>query len=465
MGTLRAAAMLAMAGTLALAACAGPSVPTVEDPRPLVVDLDMDSSDVMALAYVAGLPNYELVGVTVPGTGVAHCPQGATNAQRLLAELKMGDVPVGCGDESPVGGGHPFPDGWRLPSDAMYGVRLAADGDEATPQDAVSLLADAVAGADEPVDILTLGPLTNVARALEADPGLAEGIGRVVMMAGAFEVPGNVNDPTTGSPEWNVWADPGAVAAVLDSGVPVVLVPLDATDDVPIDGRFFGQLSSDHGAAAADVTYELLVRNGFLVNGNQFFWDPLAAAFLEDPEVVEVRGMRVRVGTDEGAELGRTIADGDGTEVQVAVSASRDRFVTAFLAGLRRGADRASGFSPAGPLSVSYDGSRCTVAGAFDLHAGPLRVGFSNRTDSDAGVAIISPRPGATWQDVEEFVASYEVGTPNPDFVDLLVPGFPGPGMESIVDVAAGTSGVACFNHVDGVAQRIVLGETFEVGP
>ena len=344
MRILRAGAVLALAGTLVLAACAGQSTPSADDPRPLLVDLDMDSSDVMALAYVAGLPNYDLVAVTVPGTGVAHCPQGATNAQRLLAELGAPDVPIGCGRDEAVGGGHPFPEGWRVPSDAVYGVRLAspADAGGAGVDDAVSLIGETLSREGDVVDVLTLGPLTNLARALATDPALAERIGRVVMMAGALDAPGNVDEPTNGSPEWNVWADPGAVAAVIASGVRVVMVPLDATDDVPIDGRFFGQLATDHDMAAADVTYELLRRNAFLVGSNQFFWDQLAATYLEDPSVVEARTMKVRVGTHAGTELGRTVEDPDGHEVTVATAGSPDRFLATFMAGLARGVPRAS---------------------------------------------------------------------------------------------------------------------------
>jgi hypothetical protein len=65
---------------LLLAGCGTSAAPTVRppgDPQPLVIDLDMDSSDVMALGYALHVPGYEVVGITVSGTGIGSCPTGA----------------------------------------------------------------------------------------------------------------------------------------------------------------------------------------------------------------------------------------------------------------------------------------------------------------------------------------------------------------------------------------------------
>ena len=84
--------------------------------------------------------------------------------------------------------------------------------------------------------VLTLGPLTNLALALEADPSIASEIDHVVVMGGAFSVPGNVHldaHPSASIAEWNVYVDPVAAERVLDSAVPVTFVPLDT--QVPVD--------------------------------------------------------------------------------------------------------------------------------------------------------------------------------------------------------------------------------------
>jgi inosine-uridine nucleoside N-ribohydrolase len=467
MQTAPKAAVAVMAAVLGLAACAA-DAPDPEHPRPLVVDLDMDSSDVMALAYVLNVPGYEVVAVTVPGTGVGRCPQAAGNAQRILAALGAADVPVGCGDEAAIGGGHAFPDAWRDPSDALYGIRLGDvtgdDGATGVPS-ASEVLVQAMHDISQPADLLVLGPLTNVAELLTTEPSMADRINRVVAMAGAFEVPGNVDDPSQGSPEWNVWADPAAAAAVLESGVDVVLVPLDATDDVPVDGRFYGNLSADHDAAAADITYELLARNAFLLGGGQFFWDPLAAAYLEDPSVVELETADVRAGTG-GEELGRTIRESGGSTVKIARAAQRDAFEDVFLAGLRRGSDRQDPFLPSGPLSVSYDGTTCTIAGAGGLSAGPIRVTFSSRIEGFSAMALVTLHPGAAWDELEAFLATFDPAGDPPDFADVGAAVFPTTGVEAITDAASGTSGVACVEMDDqGVAQRVTMSEPFVVKP
>ncbi|HEX5578929.1 MAG TPA: nucleoside hydrolase [Candidatus Limnocylindria bacterium] len=463
MRTRRSAAALVL-GVVVLAACGLADGTDRSGSRPLIVDLDMDSSDVMALAYATQLPGYQLVAVTVPATGVARCPLAAGNATRLLAELGKSATPVACGTETAMGSGHAFPDAWRNPADAMYGVRLEAAAAEGS-SDAVSLLRETLRTVDEPVDLLTLGPLTNVASALRAEPQLAERIARVVMMAGAFAAPGNVDTPSIGSAEWNAWADPEALAAVLGSDVDVVMVPLDATDDVPVDRGFYGDLSGNHAAAAADVTYELLTRNAFLLDAQQYFWDPLAATFLEEPGVLDLQPMQVRIGTDPGRELGRTIAGGAGRPVQVARAAIRETFAETFLAGLRRGNDRAQAFTPGGPLTVRYDGTTCALDGATDLSAGPVRLSFSTNEDRQSALALVTLHADATWDQLQAYVTAYRAGSPNPDFVDLQVPMLPAPGVEVIADLPAGVSGVACFDHANGITQRVVLSDSFEVAP
>lgn len=451
---------------LGMGACAVPAAtpqPSDVADRPLIVDVDMDSSDVLALAYLLNIPGYEVQAITIPATGIGNCPPGAENARAIATAVGRGEIPVACGGATPVGGGHPAPAGWRVPADDLYGVALTGQG-STEARTAAQLIVEVLRANPGGVDIFAAGPLTNVALALIAEPALSERVRRVVTMAGAVAVPGNVDpDPAVGSPEYNVWADPGALAAVLASGVPIVMVPLDATNDVPVTPAFYAQLEADHRAAGADIAFELFARNRFLVLGGQYFWDPLAAAVLEDPGVVALKEVQLRVGTADPAEMGRTLLHESGIPVQVAVDAAADRFESLFLAGLRRGPGKPTPFAPGGPLSVSFDGTTCQVSGAEDLQAGPYWVAVANRSTSDLMVALVSLHAGATWEQLEAYAATYTGEQAAPTFAGvIMVPVF-GPGIDAVVDLSAGHAGFACVAQHDGAVTGVALGASFEV--
>ena len=80
-------------------------------------------------------------------------------------------------------------------------------------------------------------------------------------------------------------ADPDAMAAVLALDVPITLVGLDATNDVPVPPDIVDQLAADHAAAGADIAYEMYARTPFLADSGNSYWDPLAAASLTDPSI------------------------------------------------------------------------------------------------------------------------------------------------------------------------------------
>ena len=191
----------------------------------------------MALLYLLQDPGVEVEAITVSGTGLAHCPIGAANAAGLVAlAAPARSIPIACGPAQPVDGDRSFPDDWRTQADGRYGGILPSGEAPAASSDAVGLLVRVVHDAPRPVTVLTLGPLTNLALALEADPSIASEIDHVVVMGGAFSVPGNVHldaHPSAAIAEWNVYVDPVAAERVLDSAVPVTFVPLDT--QVPVD--------------------------------------------------------------------------------------------------------------------------------------------------------------------------------------------------------------------------------------
>lgn len=150
-------------------------------------------------------------------------------------------------------------------------------------------------------------------------------------MGGAVNIEGNVGNSGVGIQnqyaEWNIYIDPRAANIVFNSGIPIILVPLDATQDVPVTRNFYNTLAKNRTTQSADFVYEMLTANlGFVDSGEFQFWDTLTGAIFTDPSIAKFEEMELTVIEEEGPESGRTISASDGSKIRVAVSADRKKF-------------------------------------------------------------------------------------------------------------------------------------------
>jgi inosine-uridine nucleoside N-ribohydrolase len=151
--------------------------------------------------------------------------------------------------------------------------------------------------------------MTNVADALGRHPDLAQRLESVYAMGGALFVPGNV---AFGGPadnevaEWNIYVDPAAAQAVIDSGLPVRLVSLDGTNQVPVTTAFADRVRPQATGPGALVLAELFAERPFMTDGTYFLWDPLAAAMAAGYPLGSFSAARVDVEETEGPEVGFT---------------------------------------------------------------------------------------------------------------------------------------------------------------
>ena len=306
--------------------------------RHVLVDLDMAHEDMIALLYLLNHSQIQVEAVTVTGTGEAHCAAGVSNAQGLLALSGQKGIPVACGRETPLVGDHAFPEPWREAADAAYGVALPAV-DAPTETTAVDVITSVVSTSPVPVVLVALGPPTNLAEAIQASPQITHNIEAIYIMGGAIDVPGNVGPSGVGIDnrvaEWNIYIDPTAANIVLRSGVPVTLVALDATADVPINTEFYRRLGELHQSAEANFVYEILTANLDLIEADGLqFWDSLTAAIITDESLATFETHKLLVVEKEGSESGHTRLDDSGIAVRVATSADRQRFEALLLAVL-----------------------------------------------------------------------------------------------------------------------------------
>jgi inosine-uridine nucleoside N-ribohydrolase len=377
----------------------GAPAPSRITPRPIIVDADMDISDLFALAILLRDPALDVRAIVIDGTGLVHCGGGRRVTRYLLGQLGREDVPFACGRESTGPNGRPFPEEWRTTADAAYGLEIEPVIESGIPEEAADLIARAISESPIPPLIVALGPWTNLADAFAADPSLVDHVGGIHAMAGVIDAPGNVLvDGLTEADrlEWNVVADADAFAAVMALDVPVDLVPLDATDDVPVSPDLLERLEQNHAAAGADLAYELLVRypDRLSLPGGQL-WDELAALAASDPALVEWDDAAVRV-----TEEGRIDRDPAGRPIRLAAAAHRGAVEAALLAGLRRGGPRSEPFAIAGDVAFTWDGTSCTIGGSTPRKPGMYRALLVNDTPAPAGLTVIGVRPPHDWDDV-----------------------------------------------------------------
>jgi inosine-uridine nucleoside N-ribohydrolase len=300
-------------------------------PRNVIVETDMSSSDVTALLYLLRRADVEVIAIVVDGDGEARCPAGATNALSLAALAGKPDIPVGCGRSRPLNGTHAFPSGWRNAADNLYGLPRPT---RPAPPPAVSgerVFLAALRSAPGRVDVLTLGPPTELAAVLlRGGAALRAKIRSVTMMGGAVGVPGNIQTIKNPHAEWNFYVDPAAANVVFRSGLPITLVPLDATNDVPLNTAVAERLGRSPSAA-----FVRRLITSFPPPLPYYFWDELAAAVLVEPTVGRYATKRLTVIEREGPESGRTVRAAHGARVRVTIAADRARFERSFTSTLR----------------------------------------------------------------------------------------------------------------------------------
>jgi inosine-uridine nucleoside N-ribohydrolase len=443
---------------LLLGACSsgGPQ----DDRTPVVVDTDMGQDDMMALLYLLQRPDLRVGAIAVSGTGLAHCGPGVRIALSLLEVAGAPeDVPVSCGPEEPLPGEYPypgtFPTSWRNATDDAYGIELPGTDRQPFDAPAPELIRAAIRDAGAPVQLLTLGPLTNVALALREDPAIVEDLAGITIMGGAVEVPGNVFRNEVA--EFNIWVDPVAAEEVLRSGAAITLVPLDATNQAPVTPFFADALAQHHLTPEADIVHALFEAQPNLVQGESFFWDPLSAVILADPAVGTMEERRLKVLEGEKETQGQTAEAPEGAPVRVVVGADALAFERGFLNTLN-GDDVIESTRPEPVATITFDDAGCAYNGPTSLPAELVAVSLDNPTETPWGVALVSIGEGHTYAELENLLEGLPPPDEPPPWVELVSIDEGAPGTKTLAawPLEPGPYGVICASD-DGSTIRAVV--------
>ena len=306
-------------------------------PKPVLIDTDTGVDDAMALVLAFNSPELSIKAITtVAGNiDVTKCTR---NVERILDLLNIKDRPIVA-----EGASHPL----RLPlvkASEVHGSDGLGDVPEYLPRSrrskhprAVETILRCCDQYGSRLTIVAIGPLTNLALAWKKNPQIMRKVGRIVTMGGAIRVPGNTGPVA----EFNYFVDPDAAHIVLNSGLPVTVIPLDVTHQVAVmrkEMEYRAKRRASRAAIAILKFTESYMKYHFDTQGfdGGYLHDPMAVGVAIDPSLVETREVHIDVESKGAFTRGMTVSDLrehhdlSRTTVDVAVAIDRERFLKLF---------------------------------------------------------------------------------------------------------------------------------------
>ncbi|MCO4848390.1 MAG: nucleoside hydrolase [Yoonia sp.] len=278
-------------------------------PRKIIIDTDPGQDDAVAILLALASPEeINVLGVTAVA-GNVPLPLTQKNA-RIVCELAgKPDTLVFAGCDAPLVR--------KLVTAEHVHGKTGLDGpqmaDPTMPlqdQHAVDYIIETLRGHDAgTVTLCPLGPLTNIATAFNKAPDIIEKVQEIVLMGGAYFQVGNI----TPAAEFNIYVDPEAAKIVFDSGVPIVVMPLDVTHKALTTRarvnafRAMGTKVGDMVAAWTNF-FERFDKEKYGSEGAPLH-DPCVIAYLIQPELFIGRHVNVEIETSSELTLGMTVAD------------------------------------------------------------------------------------------------------------------------------------------------------------
>ena len=318
-------------------------------PEHVIIDTDPGIDDALALLLALRSPELQVDAITTV-CGNVSVNVSTQNVFRVLALLPSLQPPaVARGAEKPLekdlitasrihgddglGGLHRYRDEAGRPLYALPSMKLSH-------RSAADEILYQLSTTSDPVTIIALGPLTNIATAIKKNRETMATAKRIVLMGGAFGVAGNI----TPAAEFNMYVDPHAAGIVFDADIPLTVVGLDVTHQVMLSRQSIAEAAATPNTAIdqflVDATENLL---DFTQNRYEqpviYLHDPLAVGVVIDPSFVATESMHIEVETQGAITAGMTVADRrlirpqfkKNSNAEVCISVDAPRFLSFFL--------------------------------------------------------------------------------------------------------------------------------------
>ncbi|KAK4857008.1 hypothetical protein QYF36_023607 [Acer negundo] len=278
------------------------------EPKKIIIDTDPGIDDAMAIFLAFKSPEVEVIGLTTI-YGNVYTTLATKNALHLLEVAGRTDIPVAEGSHVTLTKGTKL----RI-ADFVHGADGLGNQNFPPPkgkpieQSAAAFLVEQAILYPGKITVVALGPLTNIALAIQLDPAFAKNIGQIVLLGGAFSVNGNVNPAT----EANIFGDPDAADVVFISGADVVAVGINVTHQAVMTDADRDKLAQSNGKFAQYLCQILEVyfsyhHDAYATRG-VYLHDPTALLVAINPSLFTYTEGVVRVQTS-GITKGLTLFD------------------------------------------------------------------------------------------------------------------------------------------------------------
>ena len=295
--------------------------------------------DLLSQLLLMTMEDTELLGVNVTPAD-CYLEPGLESTYKLLQVMGKAHIPIGRGTFNGV---NTFPNEWRARPEVINVlpalINLPAAPDPYSHPEAVDLLLEKLRTATQKVTILITGPCSNLVFALKKQPELAQKIEQVVWMGGAFRTQGNVQTyQHNGTAEWNVFWDPIRSQELLAYNLPIVFIPLDVTNHVPVNKDFLSRLArqSNHQLSnLAGQFWALTIDTIPSYHYVYYMWDVLATSYLGIPGEFTTEEVKINIST-RPPNAGQTMITAEGTSVRIVTDVNKEVFYEYVLNQFKR---------------------------------------------------------------------------------------------------------------------------------
>jgi purine nucleosidase len=276
--------------------------------KKIIIDTDPGTDDAMALMLALNSPELDVRAITVvPGNVTAA--QGLENALRMVSLANRCDIPVAAGAQHPLFQKLITAEFWHG-RNGLANIELPASKCKVDARYGPDLIIELVHAAPHEITLVPVGPLSNIALAVEKDPSIVPLVKEVILMGGSI-TGGNVN----AAAEANIYNDPEAAQIVFQAGWPLTMVGLDVAEKTLLGKKHLEQLAQTHGPIN-DFIYKVA---SYLVDLSAHYnspgtamYDPLAVGVAIDSSLVTAPAMHVDVETRGEFTRGETVANRRG---------------------------------------------------------------------------------------------------------------------------------------------------------